>query len=257
MLMQAIIPEAAVAVLMLSLNGCSLQGCGASVTVLLPPLPPQWAEAFPGAGFRVVCANGNGQLQCISTRSGQSSIQLSCSKAFNTPLLAYPLIQSDQGLDCECEGLLRPAGALFPASAVQGDGGLYVQLTWRDGPAALVLHRLLSAGMDVSLVNAQRLCAYLDREEDPWDLDLDRITGRLARGEFNAYDIDLLPRRTVILEAGRGTWVLESPFRPAVCAESGGALRLENLSLGLHTLLSPDGRRIRLGVNASELIVIR
>jgi len=60
----------------------------------------------------------------------------------------------------------------------------------------------------------------------------------------------------VTLNTGPGSWFLESPFRPALDAENGGTLQLADLSLGLHTLFSSEGSRIRLSVGKSDLILI-
>jgi hypothetical protein len=167
------------------------------------------------------------------------------------------MIAGEEEADAARPGSFRPGGGLFPSSLTRGDDGLCVPLTWQDGPVALVIFRLLSAGMDVSMVNAARLSEYLGRAKDPWEIDLERVTERLARGEFSAYDIDPLPRRSVTLGTGPGTWFLESPFRPAMPADTGGTLQISDLPLGLHTLFSSDGGRIRLTVGRSDLVVLR
>ncbi len=97
----------------------------------------------------------------------------------------------------------------------------------------------------------------MGRVDDPWGLDLDAITDKLARGDFDAYDVDPLPRRSVSLAAGPGTWILESPFQPARAAEAGGNLLLAEVPLGLHTLFSLEGHRIRFAVSENEVVVIR
>jgi hypothetical protein len=71
---------------------------------------------------------------------------------------------------------------------------------------------------------------------DPWALDLDRICTRLAAEAFRLTDIRLAPSRDLLLEPGRGSWFLESPFRMQVPTEADGSLLLEAVPLGAHFL---------------------
>jgi hypothetical protein len=247
----------AITAMALCLSGCSLLGPETVVAVHLPPLPDHWAAAFPGMRFLVLCPDGSEDVQGLVTAPAQSCVQLACSKGGNTPVLAYPLAAGETSADAEAPGSLRPAGGFFPSSVNRNPDGLSMQLTWQDGPAALVVYRLLCAGMDVSLVNVQRLSACMAGARDPWDLDLDGIAEALARGAFTAYDIDHLPRRSVTLSSCRGSWVLESPFRPVCEAAADGALELPDISLGLHALHSADGRRILLSVGKNDVLLIR
>jgi hypothetical protein len=223
---------------------CTAFGPDARVRPVLPAPPDQWRRAFPDLGVTIVFPDSTGRMQEIDGADWGTPPTIFCSKAGNTPILAYPRTKRDCATPA---GLLRPAGAVFPGSAGQGDQPT-LQLTWEDGAAAYVLARLLSLGRDCSLFNAQRLSAYLHRTADPWDLDLDGIAQKIAGGDFSAYDIDELPCRGLSIMAGPGEWFLESPLRPILVPDGAGRIDVE-LSDGLHALFSVEGRLFTIAVD--------
>jgi hypothetical protein len=142
---------------------------------------------------------------------------------------------------------------LYPLS-LRGDGRT-LELSWAEGPAAYVLMLLRSGGIDCSRFNAQRLSTYFRGNADPWDLDLEGIAEKIARGDFTAYDIDALPCRDQVVKPGHGEWFLESPFRDLLTADELGQVTLRGLSDGVHTLYSLDGRELRIAAGSLGVLV--
>jgi hypothetical protein len=149
---------------------------------------------------------------------------------------------------------LRPAGGFYPLSLRDFQGQQVLEVTWQDGAAAMVVERLVREGRDVSVFNVPRLRRFLEESGDPWDVDLDAVAEKIARGEFSAWDIDRLPTREVEVFPGSGTWFLESPFSPSCTAEN-RRIRLPTVSLGGHHLLSLDGACWRLEVGPREVLL--
>ncbi len=244
----------AAAALVLCLGACSLFDPEAEVTVLLPPPPAHWSTAFPRLRFLIVWPDDEGRLQTANAEPGQSQVAILCAKAGNTPVLAFPLITGQED-ESELPVPLRPAGGLFPSSCADEGNGQLLSLSWQDGPIATVLQRLVAAGLDASRVNAGRLAEYFARQADRWDLDLDAIADKIAHGDFSAYDIDLLPRRSLCIDLEPGAWFLESPFRPALRTGDDGRLQLADVSLGMHALFSTQGDVVSFSVGAHDLVV--
>jgi hypothetical protein len=71
---------------------------------------------------------------------------------------------------------------------------------------------------------------------DPWSLDLALLGQKLASGRFRVTDIRCLPSRELTLQVPAGEWFLESPFRPPRAVQSGEALTLPAVALGIHRL---------------------
>ena len=128
-----------------------------------------------------------------------------------------------------------------------------LELTWRDGAAALVVDRLARQGRDVSLFNVPRLRRFLGELADPWDVDLDAVAEKISRGDFTAWDIDRLPTRSLDVSPS-GTWFLESPFSPSYSAED-GRISAATMSLGGHHLFSLYGTCWRLDVGPRESLL--
>ncbi|MGA2975362.1 MAG: hypothetical protein ABSF77_08645 [Spirochaetia bacterium] len=236
-------------------TGCSLLSPDACVNVIIPGPPKQWLRAFPDLSFLLVFLDANGDEQHQEVTEWQSAVSISCAKAANTPILAYPRVSWDATAADAGPGLLRPAGGLYPASLLEPPDQGSLQLSWQDGAAALVVSRLRAIGRDVSLLNAGRLMTYLRQEPDPWNLDLDAMAEKMARGEFRVYDIDSLTCRDVRIRPGVGTWFLEGPFSPALTAED-EVIALQGVSLGSHGLFSTDGRFFKLQVGAYETVLL-
>jgi hypothetical protein len=221
---------------------CSFVVPDADITVLLPDLPAHWQAAFGDLGFRVVTIDSAGAARSVSVPAGQRTVVVLASREAGMPILAFPVTRYNR----DAHGLLRPAGAL-------ASSGGTASLRWEDGPVASVMLSVAGAGRDISLFNAGRLGGYLAEKDDPWTVNLERVAERVASGDFSAYDIDERESRDISVTVGTGTWFLESPFAGAVEADGGGAVALDAITLGAHSLFSSDGRLVRLHVTRQEV----
>jgi hypothetical protein len=240
-----------------AISSCSAFGPGAEVVVTLPAVPDHWRAAFPDMSFLVVYAGPSGDERRMTGPVGGSQLTIACSKRTNSPILAYPIAARDAARGQGEPGFLRPAGGLYPLSLDPDASEPTLLLTWDQGPLAGVVHRLATAGWDVSLVNAERLATYLMKHPDPWMLDLDGVAQKIAEGAFSAYDIDLLPCRDVRVASGPGAWFLESPFAGLVPASDAGTVDLPGVGLGEHALYSIEGGVWRMQVGAQETTLKR
>jgi hypothetical protein len=236
----------------LLLGSCAL-GPDARVVVELPPLPEHWARAFPELTFLIVYPDAFGTERRTLAEVGVRSVVIRCSKAGNTPVLAFPRTARDPQTSDASRGLLRPAGALYPLAL--DDSGQRLCLSWEGGPVASIVARLRSLGRDPSLVGAARLAACIARETDPWELDLDGMAEKLARGSFSAYDFDAMPGRAVTVATGPGEWFFESPFAALIRAGTGQQLEVDRLGQGMHYLFSVDGGLFRICVGTHGVTV--
>jgi hypothetical protein len=235
----------------LLLASCAL-GPAARLEVQLPPLPDPWLAAFPRVDCVLGYTDASGETQWLRVEGWKSGTIIECSKEGNTPVLAYPVLPSAP--DPPQPGMLRPAGGVFPDAAKACRGALTIELTWKDGAAACVAQELRRAGLDTSLFNMTRLAGVLREKVDPWDFDLGTIVQKIASGDFDVYDIDALALRDVPVDAGAGSWVMESPFRGATVSDAGGVLNLVDVSLGLHAVFSSGGRIVKVEVREREVI---
>lgn len=209
-------------------SGCSWFSATVEVRVQAPSPPERWREAFPELRFELDCPEGQPALCCVAP-GGQASLRLP--KRVNWPVLAHPWARGAR---------LAPAGGLYPLDL--DAGGDCLVLRWERGPAAEVFQALIREGFEVGRVNARRLLEEMTARStgDPFRLDLPALAAQLASEEFRVTDIRLLPARNVALEVAPGTWLLESPFRPAQCIAAGEALHIPALSLGAHRLFAVE-----------------
>jgi hypothetical protein len=226
-------------------EGCNLAP-DQEVTVLLPAPPAAWQIAFPRLGFSVVTTDPGKGARVVSVESWRDTPSLPCGRAPNTPVLAFPLPAAQ----------LRPAGGFYPASLRTRGNGAVLELSWEDGPAALVMFRVIAQGLDPSLFNVPKLSRYLKKHPDPWNVDLDAVAQKILRGDLTAWDIDLLPCRDADVESGPGTWFLESPFSSSFDAIN-GRVTLPEISMGNHRLFSLGGTSWSMQVGASEVVMLR
>jgi hypothetical protein len=229
--------------------GCSAFDAEADLGLVLPAPPAHWQRAFPVLGARIVFPNATGRMQEVSMPDWGTPGAIACPKTGTTPVLAFPVT----GRDGPEGGFPRPAGGLYPSSL--GADGRTLELSWVDGAVGHVLMLARSRGIDCSLFNARRLSTYMGRCADPWDLDLEGIAERIARGSFTAFDIDALPGRDQAMSIGQGEWFLESPFRGALFPDQQGTLLLRGLSDGVHALFSVEGGRLRLASSSLGVLV--
>jgi len=240
---------------LLSLSSCPVFQPGQRVQVLLPPPPVHWQIAFPGLAFRVCARGGSGAPAEIVAEDWQRPQEIECSRAVNTPILAWPFVPEGRGPVAVGPGLLRPAGGFLPGCLRSFQGKEVVELSWEDGAAALVVDRAAAAGVDMSRFNVPRLCRFLRERGDPWAVDLDAVAQRIAEGEFTAWDIDCLPSRDVRISPGDGAWFLEGPFSTPLTA-AGGTVVLAGTAWGNHRLFSLAGSCWRLQVGEGDPILV-
>ena len=226
---------------------CALFGPRTDLRVRLPEPPEQWSRAFADLRFSLVFRDGSGTWRTVTVTDRSQAPVVSCWKAGNTPVLAYPTA-------ARAAGYLRPAGGLYPEDCVDGSGNSEITLSWGDGCLAYVFKLLAERGFDTSLVNAGRLASCFGRHADPWSLDLDAVAQKLAQGDFSAYDIDLLPARDVTLSPGAGEWFLESPFASTNLIITVESMTLPALSVGMHALFSTRGGAFRICVGERETV---
>jgi hypothetical protein len=211
---------------------------------------------LPGLAFIIVCPDGSGRIRRISVEDRTQSPIVSCSKTPHMPVLAYPWVPGDGARAPIAPGVLRPAGGLFPIGVEFGSAGGSLALRWEYGPVAELFLLLHEAGMDVGLVDAERLLDLMGNDEDPWRWDIEGIASQIASGDFNAYDIDPLPRKMVRLRAGPGTWLLEDPFRAPMMTDPEGCLEPAWLPFGRHSFLGPDGMRLDVYLDERGAVVL-
>lgn len=210
------------------------------MTLLCPSPPVAWQIAFPGLGFRVVAMDCRGGALVTEVVDWRLPHAIRCSRGVNTPIIAWPYEPGSPRSAAFAPGLLRPAGGFFPLSLRTAGNRQVVELSWEDGPAALVVSRIVDAGRDPSRFNVPRLCRFLRETGEPWALDLDAVAQKISQGEFTAWDIDALPCRDAEVDPGPGTWFLESPFSP-MFKSTGGRIVLPRVADGVHRLFSMEG----------------
>jgi hypothetical protein len=237
------------AALAVAVHGCSFGAVDQDVQVLVPAPPAHWQVAFPGLSFRVTARDASGAETESVVTDGRTPVTITCARAVNVPILAWPMAPHGRTSD------LRPAGGFFPLSLRELQGREVVELSWEDGAAAVVVDRAAEAGRDMPRFNVERLRGYLAETGDPWRVDLDAVAQHIARGDLTAWDIDRLPAWDVSIMPGEGTWFLESPFavpRPAL----NGSLNLPGVPRGSHSLFSLTGGRWSLEVGGEEPVLI-
>jgi hypothetical protein len=240
---------------LIGLSSCPVFRPGQRARVLLPPPPAHWQIAFPGLAFRVSARDGAGEPVVIVAEDWQKPLEIECSRAVNTPILAWPFVPEGRGAVPVGPGLLRPAGGFFPGSLRTFQAEEVVELSWEDGAAALVVDRAAAAGRDMSRFNVPRLCGVLREHGDPWSMDLDAAAQRISEGEFTAWDIHRLPSRDVRVSPGEGTWFLESVFSVPLAADNGEVV-LAATAWGSRRLFSLTGSCWHLEVGEGEPLLV-
>jgi hypothetical protein len=227
---------------------CAWFGPQAALSVKMPEVPRQWRQAFPDLSFDVVFQDSAGSWQTVLVTESCGETVIDCWKGCNSPVLAYPRA-------ARSAGLLRPAGGLYPRDCVDNGGCAALALSWEGGCLAMIFKLLAERGLDASFVNAERLALLLARHADPWTLDLAGIAESLARSDFSAYDVDLLPARDVQIGPGVGEWFLESPFSRTYAVSASESIVFPGLSVGMHSLFSVQGQIILIWVGEKETVI--
>ena len=239
---------------LLASSSCSFLALEEEATLLCPSPPVAWQIAFPGLGFRVVTSDSRGGMLVTEIADWRVPAAFKCSRTVNSPIVAWPYEPGNRESPAALPGALRPAGGFFPLSFRSIGDRRVVELSWEDGPAALVISRVAAEGRDTACFNVPRLCRFLRESGDPWALDLDAVAQKISQGEFTAWDIDRLPCRDAEVEPGPGTWFLESPFFSTV-ESTGGSVVLPRITLGTHRLFSMTGPSWALEIDEKECVL--
>jgi hypothetical protein len=239
---------------LLSSSSCTFLALEEEVTLLCPMPPVAWQIAFPGLAFRVVTSDSLGPPLVTEVTDWRLPAPARCRRVVNSPIVAWPYEPGNRLSPVNAPGLLRPAGGFFPLSLRTSRGRQVVELSWEDGPAALVITRVAAEGRDTSRFNVSRLCRFLHEPAEPWAVDLDAVAQKIAQGEFTAWDIDRLPCRDADVEPGPGTWFLESPFSATFDA-AGGRISLPQIARGMHRLFSTAGPSWTLEIGDRESVL--
>jgi len=240
---------------LLSSSSCAFLALEEEVTLLCPSPPVAWQIAFPGLGFRVVTSDSRGAMVVTEIADWRVPASFRCSRTVNSPIVAWPYEPGNRHSPAFAPGLLRPAGGFFPLSLRASGDRQVVELSWEDGPAALVISRVAAEGRDTSCFNVPRLCRFLGETEEPWALDLDTAAQKISQGEFTAWDIDRLPCRDAEVEPGPGTWFLESPFSPTF-ESTGGRVVFPQIARGTHRLFSMEGPSWTLEIDQNQSVLV-
>ena len=181
---------------------------------------------------------------------GQHYLQISISKKYNTPVVAYPILK-------EQKFSLPPAGAIFPINYCQ-EGKDRITLTWEMGFPAYIFERLLNLGVDISTFNSHRFIDVIDEKStgDPWSLNAELIMQSIAVNNFRKTHIKKAPCSDIILIIGIGSWFLESPFSPIYNSDDNDILYIEGITEGFHRLFKiGSSRYIDLYITDNECII--
>ncbi len=231
---------------------CSLFSPQTTLCIYCPELPEHWQRAFANVPFLLRYPDTNGKVSERIIEPFKERVTITVLKQNNLPVLAYPLVKNRKVQ-------LRPAGGLFPLDLCKENQDL-LRLSWDQGIAAEILIRLFSEGLDISALNSSRLSAEIKvrGEGDPWLLDIDYITEKLASKHFRVTYIKMAPARCIQIDPGAGEWFLESPFCTTHPIEEGQVLILENVPFGFHRLFdSTSSSYFDLYLDETSLILIR
>ena len=197
----------------LSAGGCDSRINPSAHRLLLPDLPPEWAEILGPAQWRIEWIDSGGTYRTMETDYAGAP-ELDVLSGWANPVLAYPF-WPDRGL---LPGMMRPAGALYPFDVRDGE----LCLSWRGGVDALVYREMAAEVSRNGSVNQKRQPPYFDwprfREllestalageliADPWRADWRSIAQRTIQSGFD--------RRRVKAQAVEGLLVTGVPERP-------------------------------------------
>ncbi|MBA7636637.1 hypothetical protein ES703_44258 [subsurface metagenome] len=220
-------------VLIISFNilplSCTLFSPTASLLILFPAPPEHWQNSFGDIPYLLTYPGQEKKLRQEIVYPFRQKVEIVITKQNNLPVTAAPLVKN---------GAVRlpPAGGLYPHDL--DTRGKRLTLSWIQGFAAEILIRLHSGGMDTTGINTIRLCAEIREraQGDPWLLDIDLITAKLAGGGFRVNYIRKLPSRDIEMMPGAGEWFLESPFSSLHPLEEQQILNLKGLPLGFNRL---------------------
>lgn len=216
--------------------GCPLPGSTRAVRVDPPALPSHWRSAFSDIGL---CVRIGGSDEVLLP--AWESLSIDVLRDALTPVLLEPTVAGRQGL-------LRPAGGLYPSDARLGPaaGGEILSTDWEGGYLATVVRAALLAGGDPSCLDPEALRESVMDESDPWDVDPFALAAALLEGKESdetptAEQAALRISASALPGAETTGWILWSPFDTTLYAAVDGWLVLEDLTPGLHRLFSEDG----------------
>ena len=227
--MRSCIPGIAALFFIFNLN-CSLFSPQITLFVQCPELPGHWQRAFGTVPFLLLYPNADGKVSERIVEPWKERVTITVLKQNNLPVAAYPLVKNGKVK-------LRPAGGIFPLDLCEENQNV-LKLSWDQGIVAEILICLFSEAVDITALNSRRLSSEIKSrgEGDPWLLNIDYITDRLASRQFRVTYIKKAPARHIQINPGGGEWFLESPFCTPHAIEAEQILVLENVPLGFHRL---------------------
>jgi hypothetical protein len=238
---------ATVGVALLALS-CELVPVTVRVEVELPQTPVLWRETWGEASYEVHwTAAGDGEPVAGSLPAG-SRVTVEIPRRSPVAVRAVPVWDGSGPAGGPGEPMAI-AGALWPAgseSVRYGSNSLV--LSFRDGPAAQIVHRLHHAGVDLRGFNAARLLVEIRERlpDDPWAIDLERIVQAVGTRSMRASYIRAPELHETGLVAPPGRWLPCSPFS----VPTSGGERWPPLPVGVSSFHSDDGQRWVVDVDA-------
>jgi hypothetical protein len=208
-----------------------------TITLSLPQFPDQWACLDGEIVFTIMYQGRGSAIEAVESYWGASNVTIHIPKRINTPVLGIPSIRGFE---------LLPCGCVLPLDAT-GTWGEEACLAWEHGCVASILMTLAEKGLDISMINIDKLAREIEEKApsaDPWRLDMAQICERLSSGGFATYYIDPLPARTIELDPIEGAWCSEDPFAGLSYADEDGTLLIPDCTYGFHRFFSIDSKEI-------------
>jgi hypothetical protein len=185
-------------------SSCEFLSGELPVRVQAPPMPSCLEAYAQEEGLELALIRSGGGEEVMRIPWGGEVLVFLPGRE-RTALLARPLALGTPGF-------FLPAGSLYPDS----DRGGLVILDFKEGASALIAAGLLARGALPEAFCYRRLRDELAaRAEDPWKLDLERLSRAIAQGRMSLLEIAPRPSRSIGLILPAGTWKDDDPLAPA------------------------------------------
>ena len=250
-----------------SLMSCELLPVHVTVLARLPSTPAVWEAAWGPADYRVSVHSVTGSTVVQGLTPAGTSLPLELPRLPPVGVIARPVWRG-VGPALAGDESLATAGAIWPLSGpvmgpaadMEGDSAAGAQgsgrgpadilvLDYAVGPAAELLRRLATAGVNVTEFNWERFLAEMSLQAmaDPWALDLDHLAAAIAERAMRESYVREREMHATGLRAPPGVWHPVSPFAAPVA--SGAAW--PPLPEGVSRFYSADGARWVVRVDAA------
>ncbi|MFO7731650.1 MAG: hypothetical protein R6V86_12915 [Spirochaetia bacterium] len=165
--------------------------------VRIPNSP--WQEAGVPVSHRLVYPDRHGDFQTLFLPAGVNEAEIEVQRGYNVPVLAYPL------------GRLPPAGACVSSHIQLNLIGTNneLPLRYRYGPAVELLQELWQLSERCHTVCVEALITEMEKEGDgdPWNCDVDRVKGAIARGRLNRLHVRSMNTASISIELPAEEWI--------------------------------------------------